>query len=202
MGDVLISLLPLLCNMKPINVILIIIFISGAVSGYAQHYPVNGFLVESGMIEYNIDGDFKGHEVFYFDKFGNFESHQKQLIIKLGQKTINTKTTITPEEKIVTDMNEGTVISYDHFENSNKGSGTAFQTKVMLDAGHFIKTGLEKVSGKTCEKYQGDFGKLWIWKGIVLKSEITIMNKKIVTTAVVVDTLSPIKKEIFKIKNH
>jgi hypothetical protein len=79
--------------------------------------------------------------------------------------------------------------------------GTAVETQKLLEAGNFKKSGKEMIAGLMCDKYQGDFGKLWIWKGIVLKSQIKVMNKNIIMTAVRVDTLTPVDKKKFYINN-
>ena len=155
------------------------------------------FLVESGKIEYTFGGDFSGNEVFYFDGFGSRENHVKNLFSKSGDKNTKTKIIINENSKAETNLETGVSnISIIDFDNSTVKD----DTERILEAGHFNKTGTERVAGMLCDNYKGKLGMLSVWKGIVLKSEIVIADKKLSKTAVFVDTLSKIPKDIFLIE--
>ena len=155
------------------------------------------FLVESGKIEYTFGGDFSGNEVFYFDRFGARENHEKNLFSKSGDQNTKTKIIINDNSKAETNLETGVII----FSTIDVDSSTyQYDTERILDAGHFKKAGTERVAGVLCDNYKGTLGTLSVWKGIVLKSEIVIADKKLIKKAVFVDTLAKIPEDIFIIE--
>ncbi len=156
------------------------------------------FLVESGKIEYRFGGDYRGKEVFYFDQFGIKEYHVKNLMSASGHENFKSRIIINSDKKIEKDLVTGkTVVSTN---NSFHNGAFVGETENILKAGHFKKAGSETVAGKQCDKYMGNMGTLCIWKGIVLKSEITVAGKKMIKTALITDTVTSVSQDIFKIK--
>jgi len=181
--------------LKRISVYLILVLMTGqqltAQSG--KH-----FFVKKGTIEYRFSGDFTGKEIFCFDDFGLKENHLKELISNQKQQKTKTLTIINNAEKTEKDLITGKTLI---FTNNNFDSNE-FEDEIskLLEAGNFSKTGTEIIAGQPCEKYMGDMGTLSVWKGIILKSEITVADKKIIKTAISVDTLAIIPENKFKIK--
>lgn len=155
-------------------------------------------LVKSGKIEYQFGDNFSGKEVVYFDDFGTKKSITENRNVIGGGQSVKTKTVINGSKMLETDLQTG---KYSFSELSdNRQSRFEYATDEMLKAGQFKKTGSATVAGLPCEKYEGYSGTLYVWKNIILKSEITIMDKKLSKTAIMVDTLFNIQDSIFFIK--
>ena len=155
-------------------------------------------LVESGMIQYVFSGDFAGKETVYFDHFGTLENHLKILTSLSKNENSKSRIIINNERKLETNLTTG---KYSISKNNNfNNDGFVNETEQILQAGHFKKSGSETIAGKVCGKYLGNMGTLYVWRGIILKSEIDIAGKKLIKTAVMVDTLSSVPKDKFIIK--
>ena len=158
----------------------------------------NNLLVKSGKIEYQFGDDFSGKEVIYFDDFGTKKNITENRNVTGGRQSVKTKTIINGSKMLETDLQTGKY-SFSELSN-NRQSGFENVTDEMLQAGQFKKTGSATVAGLPCEKYEGYSGTLYVWNKIILKSEITIIDKKLSKTAVLVDTLSTIPASLFLIK--
>lgn len=159
---------------------------------------MKNLLVKSGKIEYQFGDDFSGKEIFYFDDFGTKKSITENRNVIGGGQSVKTKTIINGSKKLETDLQTGKYSFSELSNNSQRGFENA--TDEMLQAGQFKKTGMATVAGLLCEKYEGYPGTLYVWKKIILKSEITIIDKKLSKTAIMVDTLFNIQDSIFFIK--
>lgn len=155
-------------------------------------------LVESGMIQYVFSGDFAGKETVYFDHYGAQENHLKILTSLSKNENTKSRIIINNEKKLETNLTTGKYSVSNN--NSFNKNGFVNETKQILQAGHFKKSGTETIAGKVCDKYLGNMGTLYVWRGIILKSEIDVAGKQLIKTAVLVDTLSPVPKEKFIIK--
>lgn len=70
--------------------------------------------------------------------------------------------------------------------------------KAMLENMGYEKTENEEVLGKNCEVWEG-MGKLWIWKGLTVKSEVKMMGVKVNMTATKIETDIAIPADKFKV---
>ena len=156
----------------------------------------NTLLVESGKIEYMFGSDFSGSETFYFENFGYKEYHITIIKGLQNSQVSKTKTIVNDDKLIGVDLVTGKA----NLSNLDGNTRLLDKTKEILIAGNFTKSGEETIAGITCEKYEGVMGTLFVWKGIILKSEVTIADKKLSKTAVIVDTITTVPANVFKIE--
>ncbi len=163
----------------------------------ANAQPGNRYQIQSAQVNYVYSGDFSGSEQLCFENFGLKKAIIKKLYTKNGKKITATKTVL--KNDTLTELNLNTHQKQTtplHHEN------TTNETLSMLKAGNFKKTGEETIAGYTCQKHSGEMGVICIWKGVILKSEITVADKKIVKTAVRIDTVSAIKPVLFTLNDN
>jgi hypothetical protein len=63
----------------------------------------------------------------------------------------------------------------------------------------FEKTGTESIIGNPCEIYSGMGTKIWIWKGIALKTDVKILGQKTTWTATSVKINESVPSSKFEI---
>ena len=178
-------------NQNYILILLILLTTIVNVDAQSEHH----YLIKSAQVNYIYSGDFSGNESLVFDDYGSAELLIKKLHASNDRKTTETKTIRLHNTLVEINMHTLTkqIIPLQHNINTNK-------TVDMLKAGNFKKTGTESIAGFTCQKYSGEMGMMCIWKGIVLKSEINITDKKMIKTAALVDTVSTLEPSLFSIK--
>lgn len=143
------------------------------------------YSVESGIIKYKWEGFMKGEQTIYFDKYGYYETSISK-----------TKTTVmgfTTEAEEMTIMHGAEVFSIDlktktatrvinPILEENPGADWEEIAEDMVKKMGFKKVGNETILGKNCEVYEG-MGKIWIWKGLNLKTETKGMGMDATLTA-------------------
>ncbi|RLD90611.1 MAG: hypothetical protein DRJ09_03655 [Bacteroidetes bacterium] len=174
---------------------LLILLLIVSVVGYAQ--PENHYCIKAAQVNYIYSGDFTGSEILAFDNYGLKEVLIKKLHTAKGGKIVESKTVTINDTVVEMDLSthKKQVTYFQHNPETNS-------TKKLLKAGNFKKTGEETIAGCTCQKYTGEMGIVCIWKGIILKSEISVADKKMIKTAVSVDTLSALKPLLFSIDEY
>ena len=139
------------------------------------------FQFKSAVVKYKISGDYQNGEMeMYIDDYGEkrciitkidmtmgeikTSSHNMMIFtenavynINLAEKT-GTKTTLTPEQKERL-LQMAKQMSLDKIESMGK------------------KVGTETILGKPCDVYEISGMKIWLWKGLNLKSETSMMCK-------------------------
>ena len=139
------------------------------------------FQFKSAVVKYKISGDYQNGEMeMYIDDYGEkrciitkidmtmgeikTSSHNMMIFtenavynINLAEKT-GTKTTLTPEQKERL-LQMAKQMSLDKIESMGK------------------KVGTETILGKPCDVYEISGMKIWLWKGLNLKSETSMMGK-------------------------
>ncbi len=183
--------------MKMVKIYLFLLLLLFALNIEVNAQSQNHYLIKSAGVNFVYSGDFTGTEQLLFDNYGANELLVKKLRTAKGGEIVNTKFVRTKD----------TMVEINLRNNKRKitplSSGkTANETLNMLNAGNFKKSGLETIAGYTCQKYTGEMGIICIWKGIVLKSEITVADKKMIKTAVLVDTVSDLKPSLFTINEN
>jgi len=163
----------------------------------ANAQPGNHYLIKAARVNYIYSGDFTGNESLSFDNYGSKELLIKKLHTAKGGKIVESKAirlndTLT-ELDLNTHQKQITPLQPDEKKT---------QTLDMLKAGNFKKSGKESIAGCTCQKYIGEMGSICIWKGVILQSEISVADKKMIKTAVLVDTVTAIKPSLFLINEH
>lgn len=72
----------------------------------------------------------------------------------------------------------------------------------QIDAMGFVETGTETVFGLKCQRYSGRFGEFWLYRGIVIQSNLMLMNQMNQYKLVQIDTVSRVSSYIFEITKN
>jgi hypothetical protein len=186
--------------MKQIFILFSLVLISTI--SYTQDNQANRFVVKSGYVEYELTGSITGTKKFWWDNYGDrtrTEIKSTSVIKMFG-------TTTKEEQHTITITDENTIYSQDLIEgtaykssNEEYDEVTQEMTEDMTDAeieqmGNEIleslggeRLGTEKVLGKDCEVIKVMMAKVWMYKGIPLKSEAKVMRIETNETAVKFD---------------
>jgi len=168
-----------------------------AVNAGGNAQPGNHYLIKTAQVNYIYSGDFTGSEILAFDNYGLKEILIKKLHTAKGGKIVESKTVKINDTVVEIDLSTlKKQVTYLKHDNKTDNANS------LLKAGNFNKTGEETIAGCTCQKYSGEMGVICIWKDIILKSEITVADKKMIKTAVSVDTLSALKPVLFSINDN
>ena len=186
--------------MKQLFILLSLALIS--LTTFAQNDQANKFVLKSGYAEYELTGSITGTKKFWWDNYGNktrTEIKSTSIIKMFG-------TTTKEEQHTITITDENTIYSQDLINGTAyKSSNDEYEemaqemTEDMTDAeieqmGEDIlaslggeRLGTEKVLGKDCEVIKVMMAKVWMYKGIPLKSEAKVMRIETNETAVKFD---------------
>jgi hypothetical protein len=154
---------------------------------------------KSGLIKYAIHGPAEGTEQIYFDDFGQRISYLKV--------TTHSGSSGLPADSLFIIIQHDSLFEYDltnhkmlRQEKTSPAVGVRFNiiSPEMIDLLGYRLTGHEQIAGKTCDKFTGENGNLWVWNNIVLKSEIEIINTRLVTEATVIQVNTPVPDMYFK----
>lgn len=168
----------------------------------AQVNQANQFVIKSGYVEYELTGSVTGTKKFWWDNYGDKtrnETESTSIIQFFG-------TTTKEEQHTITITDENTIYTQDIIKGTAyKSSNDEYEeianemTEDMTDAeieqlGEDIlaslggeRLGTEKVIGKECEVIKVMMAKVWIYKGIPLKSIAKVMKIETNETAVKFD---------------
>ena len=199
--------------MKKINLLLTILsmlFITAAQAG-AKRYEV-----KSGIVSYKIEGGgalfgfstkTTGTEKLYFTDWGNVELrelHEKENAMG--------KTTVTDH---ITKIDHGTVYSVDNKRKvitkqdiamlkdmDKQGKNMSAMGKDMMKQMGGKKTGTGKVLGYPCEIWEMMGTKVWMYKGVPLKTEADIMGFKHLQIATSAKFNVSVPKSRFKLPDY
>lgn len=173
---------------------------SGAKTRNASEMVAAGFKrynVESGIVEYTLNGAKKGTEKLYFDMWGWREARYESGTIKMMG--------IEQKSETVQYLDGEWMISYDPQTNYATRMGNPMfkklteksDTKNMTELGEKMLenmggkvTGTETIAGKLCRKWEISSLKstAWVWNGLTLKESSTMMNISMEKIATAVQT--------------
>lgn len=149
--------------------------------------------IESGIIEYELSGFTKGKQTIYFDNWGMREATYSINETKITGITSKTNTLVITDGEWVynidLDAKTGTKSKNIKYEDILKYSKDKkikdISEQTMKDMGG-EKIGKEELLGKMCDIWEIKKikTKIWIWKGITLKSATNMagMNMDMVAT--------------------
>ena len=158
-------------------------------TGYPKRY-----LVESGIIEYEMTGPQAGTETVYFDKWGWREAKYTNTILSIAG--------ITRKENKLSLMDGDWIYQID----LERRTGTKIKNTLlpqfieaarrkdqsMTDLGEEMlrkmggqKIGTEEIAGKTCDIWETkNLGsKSWVWRGVTLKTRVKMGGMEITSAA-------------------
>lgn len=190
--------------MKKISILLSIIVAFVSCNGNSQN-QLKRYEVKSGIVKYTttISGKVlggkiagSGTESLYFKNWGVLElkeqeSKQTTTMKFFGKEKVETSSSHTMSkldngESYVADFKTKTItasrdVSMDMMKQSNKDAGEAGMN--MLEAMGGKKVGDGSVLGYSCEIWDVMGAQNWIYKGVMLKMEVTMLGIKTVTEA-------------------
>ena len=190
--------------MKKINILLSLLIVLASCSGNSQN-KLKRYEVKSGIVKYTstISGKVlggkiagSGTESLDFKDWGALElkevnSKQTTTMKFFGKKKVETTSTHTMTkldngESYLADLNNKTIIAnrdlgMDLMIQSNKDAGEAGMS--MLESMGGKKVGTESVLGHSCEIWDVMGAKQWLYKGVPLKMEVTVLGIKTITQA-------------------
>jgi len=147
----------------------------------------NRYKLKSGYIKYQLDGQNKGTEELYWDNFGQNEARYTNISMTVFgmAQTTNSIYIIDGDWAYSVDgqTNTATKINYTAMMTKMKGGDNTQKpmdfSEEMIQAFGGVKAGTEKILGKTATIYNlanmGDY-RVWLWKGVPLKSEANFMG--------------------------
>ncbi|MEJ2436751.1 MAG: hypothetical protein P8Y43_04055 [Sulfurovaceae bacterium] len=155
--------------------------------------------VESGIVKYKITGggnvmgvsmEVSGNATSAFRNWGSEELYEEQTSsVTMGQKTQEHQMSKLVDGKAyIVDFANKIILDYSgQVLTNSEYSDMMQQGKDMLIAMGGKKVGEEELMGYDCEIWELAPAKIWIHKGVMLKSEASMMGIKYTTAAVEVD---------------
>ncbi len=164
--------------------------------------------IEFCTVTYELVGMLKGTETITFDRYGLREAKLTKTTMSAGTITVttNTLTIMDGEFTYAIDLDKKTGTKTTNTMTSSlaqqygEKNMEAIGDEMMKRMGG-KKTGSETIAGKTCDRW--DVAQLkstsLVWKGIPLKTEVTLTGTKSGTTAVKVDDKTGVTDKMFQI---
>ncbi|MBN2768607.1 MAG: hypothetical protein JXQ68_05850 [Campylobacterales bacterium] len=155
--------------------------------------------IKSGIIKYAITGNgnmmgvsmqTSGTATSIFRDWGSEELYEEQVSsVTMGQKTQEHEMSKLVDGKAyIVDFENKVILDYSGQVLTNSEYGDMLQKgKDTLIAMGGKKVGEEEFMGYDCEIWELAPAKIWIYKGVMLKSEASMMGVKYTTAAVEVD---------------
>ncbi|RLD90488.1 MAG: hypothetical protein DRJ09_04020 [Bacteroidetes bacterium] len=176
---------------------------AGYEEGVASKDPADykKYPFESGIVKYKLEGSEEGEKIVYMDMGGYKIAEYKT--IKKKRKKVEKETVMLIGADMIT-------IDYDNKSAVKMHNPMAYLLadpdrdwqktgeKMLIKMGYKI-VGNETIQGKNCAVWQHGKQKLWLWKGITLKSVEKVGGKKTIETAVDVKTNVEIPASAFEV---
>ncbi len=167
--------------------------------------------IKSGIVETETTGTMNsGTETIYFDDYGRREAKYTKTTVSVPgvniKQTSNQLTIMDGDWMYSIDLDKktGYKMKPEMLEDMAKNQGTKDLGKVgkeMLEQMGGKKVGEEKVLGKNADVWEmSNMGtKIWVWKGITLKTETNMMGMKINQTATKLEINVSVPDEKFEV---
>lgn len=154
--------------------------------GQFKKYPV-----KSGIVEYKWEGSTSGTETLYFDDYGYKEAKYNKTSTSMMGMTIESNTLEIFDGSTVYSVNldENTASKTNMAELEELGDNADYEdySSLTIESLGYVMKGQETICGKTCDVYEG-MGKIWMWKGLVLKSSTKVLGIEATITATSIKT--------------
>jgi hypothetical protein len=171
--------------MKGIIVGMVAFTIASQFAVRAQVIEFKRYNIESGIVEYTLSGMQSGTSTLYFDQYGMREASYEETTMEMMGMSQETETVnyldgvwqYTWDKK----TNSGTKIKNTMLASLVDNAEEADLVEVgyeMLEAMGGVKIGEESVLDKPCEIWEvSQMGtKIWVWEGITMKSQTSMMG--------------------------
>lgn len=187
--------------MRRFILLLLSVFLSGTMMGQDGKYKV--FPFKSAIIKYKQEGSTQGIHVKYIDEYGYLQADYTKLTTSfMGVDTKEEKVTILKGAEVYdADMitrqgaKHGNPL-YQMYSNASSEDLDQLGKQGLSMLGYLDSGKEEDVLGRSCQIWEGPMGKLWLWKNLTLKSEVSIMGMKMneVATSIQIDVSIPVDK--------
>jgi len=177
-------------QMKIWGLLFALILATNTLYAYAERYEI-----QSGIIEYTTSGggnmmgiktQIDGKSKTLFKEWGKVELHDetsKSLIMGREESTHQT-TKIDHDKVYIVDYAQKSIAQYDHtMLMQSQYKELAKNAKEMMLSMGGRKTSEENILGYLCEVWETDHIKLWLHKGVMLKSLVMVMGNAHTTEA-------------------
>jgi len=173
-----------------------------SLSTNAHNNQNNQLAIKSGYVEYELTGSVTGTKKYWWDDYGNksrteIKSTSEVKIFGMTSKEEQHSITITDDNTIYTqDLIKGTAhkSSNDEYEEIGNEMTEDMTEEEIEQLGEEVlasmggeRLGTEKILGKECEVIKVMMAKVWMYKGIPLKSTAKVMSIETNETAVKFD---------------
>jgi hypothetical protein len=159
------------------------------------HAEKKRYEIKSGIIEYTISGGgnmmgiqtkIDGKSKTFFKKWGEVELREEtSKSVIMGREEYTHQTTKIDHDKVyIVDYAQKIIHQYDHtmlMPSDHKDLAKSAKDMILSMGG--TKTGEESILGNLCEIWEAKHMKLWLHKGIMLKSKVRIMGRTHTTEA-------------------
>ena len=177
-------------QMKILSVVFTLILATNALNAETKRYEI-----KSGIVEYAISGggnmmgiqtNIEGTSKAVFKEWGNVELHEETTkSIIMGREEHTRQTTKIDAGKVyVVDYEQKNIVQYDPsmlIQPEHKELAKSAK-EIMLSMGA-TKTGEETIHDYPCEVWETKHMKLWLHKGVMLKSNARVMGRTHTTEA-------------------
>ncbi|MBT8349275.1 MAG: DUF4412 domain-containing protein [Sulfurovum sp.] len=177
--------------MKIWGVLFALILTTGTITAETKRYEI-----KSGIIEYAVKGggnmmgiqtQIEGKSKVIFKEWGNVELHEDTTTsIIMGREERTRQTTKIDAGKVyVVDYDQKNIVQYDPSTlMQTEHKDLTKSTKEMMLAMGAKKVGEETILGYACEIWESQQMKLWLHKGVMLKSKASMMGITHITEAI------------------
>ena len=171
--------------------LVLFIFAVSITSLSAQVLTKKLYSFKTAEIEYAYEGNTTGKQILYIDNYGFLQSCIVQTVsTTLGKKIEKNEMRVTKELDIYwwdIKTRQGRKINNaltQQMMNDPTIKPEEFG-KFSMETMGFEKKGTETINGKLCDIWTGMGGstKIWLWKGLTLKSELNMLGTKTIYTA-------------------
>jgi len=174
--------------MKKLAIIIFGIILS--INTYAQKPNYKVFPFKTGIIKYKLEGNSSGTHTKYIDQYGYKQADFSETEMKVFGMTKKEKKAIIligPKAySIDYDKNKATSTVnpvYETYANSDDADYDKLGRDALKSLGYSNTNKTENIVGKRCELWTGSLGKVWIWKGLALKTETNVLGVSVIETA-------------------
>ena len=177
-------------QMKIWSVVFTLILATSTLNAETKRYEI-----KSGIIEYAISGGgntmgiqtkIEGTSKAVFKEWGNVELHEETTkSVIMGREEQSHQTTKIDSGKVyVVDYEQKSIVQYDPaMLMQSEHKELAKSAKEMMLSMGATKTGEETIRDYLCEVWETKHMKLWLHKGIMLKSNVRVMGRTHTTEA-------------------
>ena len=178
-------------------------FVEGYEGGVASKDPADyrKYPFESAIVTYKLEGSEEGEKIVYMD-MGGYEIAEYKTIRKKRNKEEKETVMLIGADMITIDYdNKSAVKMHNPMAYLLADPDRDWQKtgeKMLIKMGYKV-VGNETIEGKNCAVWKKGKQKLWLWKGITLKSEDKVGGKKTIETAVDIKTDVNVPAKYFEV---